>query len=81
MNWRSRPRDQREVAHAYGVYGTPGAILIRAPNGDVGSPAALGAAAIMALLARTVEMPKAGDEKKSAPELPHFHRAEHHIQA
>jgi peroxiredoxin len=47
-----------EVAAAYQVAGTPGAVVVN-PNGTVGSPLALGADAIRALVARTVGTPEA----------------------
>src|SRR5919206_34249 len=46
-------QQDNEVAEAYQVAGTPGAVIVN-PNGTVGSPLALGADAIRALVARTV---------------------------
>jgi peroxiredoxin len=46
-------QQDREVAAAYQAFGTPGAVIVN-PNGTVGSPLALGADAIRALVARTV---------------------------
>ncbi|WP_458194708.1 TlpA family protein disulfide reductase [Bradyrhizobium sp. UFLA05-153] len=42
----------REVAEAYQVHGTPGTVVVR-PDGTIGSAVALGAAAIVELLARS----------------------------
>jgi peroxiredoxin/uncharacterized membrane protein YphA (DoxX/SURF4 family) len=46
-------QQDREVAAAYQAFGTPGAVIVN-PDGTVGSPLALGADAIRALVARTV---------------------------
>lgn len=46
----------REVAEAYQVAGTPGAVLVR-PDGTIGSPVAQGAEAIGALIASAVSRP------------------------
>ena len=45
-----------EVAQAYQVDGTPAAVLVQ-PDGTIGSPLALGAEAIRALVARAVLLP------------------------
>ncbi len=52
-------QEDREVAQAYEVYGTPGAVLIN-PDGTIGSPLALGADAIRRLVEQTVMVPSPG---------------------
>lgn len=47
-------QQDREVSKAYDVKGTPSAVLIR-PDGSVGSPLALGAGSIAALVDRAIE--------------------------
>jgi len=49
-------QQEREVAEAYRGRGTPGAVLVR-PDGMIGSPLALGADAIRALVAGAVGLP------------------------
>ena len=49
-------QQDREVAQAYEANGTPAAVIVR-PDGTIGSPLALGAEAIRALVARTVGAP------------------------
>jgi peroxiredoxin len=49
-------QQDREVAQAYQANGTPAAVVVR-PDGTIGSPLALGAEAIRALVARTVMLP------------------------
>ncbi len=49
-------QQDREVAQAYQDQGTPGAVLVR-PDGTIGSPLALGADAIRALVAGAVGLP------------------------
>ena len=49
-------QEDREVAAAYQVAGTPAAVLVR-PDGTIGSPLALGAEAIRALGARALGQP------------------------
>jgi peroxiredoxin/uncharacterized membrane protein YphA (DoxX/SURF4 family) len=49
-------QQDREVAQVYQVDGTPAAVLVQ-PDGTIGSPLALGAEAIRALVARTVLRP------------------------
>lgn len=49
-------QQDREVAQAYQADGTPTAVIVRA-DGAIGSPLALGAEAIAALVARTVGTP------------------------
>src|SRR6266581_9646463 len=49
-------QQEREVAEAYQGRGTPGAVLVR-PDGMIGSPLALGADAIRALVAGAVGLP------------------------
>jgi methylamine dehydrogenase accessory protein MauD len=49
-------QDDREVAQAYDVLPTPGAVLIR-PDGTIGARAALGADAIRALVTRATAPP------------------------
>jgi peroxiredoxin len=45
----------REVAEAYQAHGTPAAVVVR-PDGTIGSPVAMGSAAIERLLTRTAAM-------------------------
>jgi peroxiredoxin len=49
-------QQDREVAQEYQAHGTPSAVLVR-PDGTIGSPLAMGADAIRALVARTVGQP------------------------
>ncbi len=49
-------QQDREIAEAYHDHGTPGAVLVR-PDGTIGSPLALGADAIRALVAGAVGLP------------------------
>jgi peroxiredoxin len=49
-------QQDREVATAYQVQGTPTAVIVR-PDGTIGSPLAPGSEAIAALVARTVDSP------------------------
>jgi peroxiredoxin len=51
-------QQDREVAEAYQVYGTPSAVLIH-PDGTIGSPVAAVVEAIRALVAQTVGTPAA----------------------
>lgn len=49
-------QEDREVADAYQASGTPAALLVR-PDGTIGSPLALGADAIRALITQTTRRP------------------------
>jgi hypothetical protein len=49
-------QQDREVAQAYQAHGTPSAVLIRA-DGTIGSPLALGADAIRALIGQAIGLP------------------------
>jgi peroxiredoxin len=49
-------QQDREVAAAYQVHGTPSAVVVR-PDGSIGSPLAPGAEAIAALVAQTLATP------------------------
>lgn len=46
---------EREIAEAYAVYGTPGAVIVY-PEGVIGSPVALGADSIRGLLAQVLDV-------------------------
>ena len=59
-------QEDREVAEAYQVVGTPSAVIVR-PDGTIGSPLAAGVDEIRALLARTVGAPGALPVAPSAP--------------
>ena len=58
-------QDKRDVASAYQAHGTPAAVVV-SPDGTVGSRLALGADAILRLVARTAKAPVSLPSRQSA---------------
>ena len=65
-------QQDREVAEAYQVFGTPSAVLVR-PEGTVGRPLAEGADAIRALLTHAVEPPAPAHANGPCPGCGQYH--------